>query len=102
GARGTGRLRPQRAAGIRSVASGRRGATAISPYGDGAASRPNRILQRLQPAELRQPQQQPDEPAVRVLDANAREQFRIGRSERRLQSPLPDWRSTLDSTGAQA
>ncbi len=61
-----------------------------------------RLLQHLQPPQLRQPGQLPQLSAVRAGDADAEQLSGKRRPERRPQSSVPDWRSAVDPTRAQA
>jgi hypothetical protein len=50
---------------------------------------PAEVLQHLQPPEFRQPQQQPNQPTIRPIGADASQQSGIRRRQWRLQPPLP-------------
>jgi hypothetical protein len=66
------------------------------------ASFSSRVLQPLQPPQLRPSQQQPDEPSLRPLDKHVSGQPGLWRRQRRLQPPLPDRRPPLHPARPQA
>ena len=61
---------------------------------------PGRVLQPIQPPQLRQPQQLPNQSTVRPVDTNSCKLSRLRRCQW-LQPPLPNRRPPLHPTGAQ-
>ena len=99
---GPGNSRTQRPQRIRRDRGRSHAAPAVQALRAPLPPGPRRLLQHLQPPELRPPDQLHDLSAVRPGDPDARRLARRRRPDRRPQSALPDRRPALGATGAEA